>query len=96
MCDSEAQDKMYLGGVIRSDRRSENLGLRTLSSKKTNLHKLIRMLSFFFASVFLPSLITPLICLRFSLFSLLLPFPEGPSLKPQREGEEPGMARTCW
>lgn len=90
VCDSEAQDKMYLGGVIRSDRRSENLGLRTLSSKKTNLHKLIRMLSFFFASVFLLSFITPLICLHFSVFSLLLPSPEGPSLNPRERGRSLG------
>lgn len=91
VCDSEAQEKMYLGGVIRSDRRSENLGLRTLRSKKTNPHKLVWMLSFFFCLCFSSlSLITPLICLHFSLFSLLLPFPEGPSLNPRERGRSLG------
>lgn len=88
MCDSE--DKLYLGALIKSIGRSQNLGFRTLKVKQTNPHKpkrvLFPIIPFCSLSVlFLPHSSTTLLS-----FSLLSPFQEGPSLNPREGGRSLG------
>lgn len=93
VCDSE--DKLYLGTLIKSIGRSQNLGFRTLKVKQTNPHKPKRVLFPIISFWSLCSLSTPLIHRAPFLFPPLAlsrrSFP-----KPQRGWEEPGMARTRW
>lgn len=78
------EDKMYSGAVISADLRSLNLEVMTLGTEKKNPHKPVRMFCLTISS-FLH--VTPRLP---SLFSLVLPFPEGPSLNPRESGRSQG------
>lgn len=83
----KAKDKMQVGNIIRSDCRSQNLGLRAHGCKQITLHKLVLMFCPLLPWFSFLSHITPLISIPLPL-SLLPPlalsrrsFP-----KPQRGG----------
>lgn len=98
VCDCEAQDKSYLihrNRVLLQVTKSGTWDTYIEADKPSEAHTdALPSPPFFFCLCF--SFFHYPTRLPLSLTSLLLPFPEGPSLKPQREGEELGMARTRW